>query len=86
LRSIKLGERLAMFDDHLVDRPKGRTSESLPLFYRKKIRANGEIEELSLGPSLVSLFKWVFIAGAIAATFRDAESKLLLKLLLRLLP
>jgi hypothetical protein len=75
-----------MFDDDLPHRPKGRTSESLPLFYRKKIRANGEIEELSLGPSLVSLFKWVFITWAILATLGDTESRLLLRLLLRLLP
>jgi len=75
-----------MFDGHLLNRPKSRPSESMPLFYRKKIRANGEVEELSLGPSLVSLFKWVVIAGAILATFRNTESKLLLKLLLRLLP
>jgi hypothetical protein len=46
-----------MSDDLLAHRPKGWTSESQPLFYHKKIRTNGEVEELSLGPSLVSLFK-----------------------------
>jgi hypothetical protein len=75
-----------MFGDELPHHPKGRTSESLPLFYRKKIRTNGEIEELSLGPSLVSLFKWVLITWAILATLGDTESRLLLRLLLRLLP
>jgi hypothetical protein len=75
-----------MFDEHLLHRPKDRTSESLPLFYHKKIRTNGEIEELSLGPSLVSLFKWVLITWAMLATFGDTESRLLLRLLLRLLP
>ncbi len=74
-----------MFDDHLAHRSKGRTGESQPLFYHKKIRTNGEIEELSLGPSLVSLFKWIFVTWAILATFGDTESRLLLRLLLRLL-
>jgi len=75
-----------MFDDHLLDRPRGRTRESLPLFYYKKTRTNGEIEELSIGSALVSLFKWVFIAWVTLGTFGDTEPRLLLRLLLRLLP
>ena len=74
-----------MFDGHPAHHPRARISESQPLFYRKKIRTNGEIEELSLGPSLVSLFKWIFVTWAILATFGDTESRLLLRLLVRLL-
>jgi len=75
-----------MFDDGLPYGPKGGATEGLPLFYRKKIRTNGEIEEFSVGPSLVSLFKWIFVILAVLATFGDTESRLLLRLLLRLLP
>jgi hypothetical protein len=66
-----------MFDDHetccSVQKVAGKPA--LPLFYRKKISAGGRIDELSVGPSVVSLVKWIVILviGIILERFAPVE-------------
>jgi hypothetical protein len=76
-----------MLDDYPVRSSHGRPIEALPLFYRKRTKANGEIDEVSLGPSVMRVFRWIalVIAAALLA-FGPADSSMLLKLLLKLFP
>jgi len=81
------GARPAVFDDHPRRRTQGWQSDSLPFFYRKKTGANGEIDEVSLGPSVVRVFRWIaLIIVAALLTFGSTDSWVLFKLLLRLFP
>jgi hypothetical protein len=76
-----------MFDEHPARLPGKRADGLLPLFYRKKTGANGESDEISLGPSVVCIFKWM--VGVIVASLfmlRGADSSVFVRLLLRLWP
>jgi hypothetical protein len=80
--------RRVMTDDHPEKRTWGRPSETLPLFYRKKTRPNGESDEISVGPCAVRIVRWIcaLIAIAMVVMMGEASSTLLLKFLLRLVP
>ena len=59
----------------------------LPFFYRKKIRANGESDEISLGPCVVYLFKWVVMLIIVGALMlRGGDSSALLRFVVKLWP
>lgn len=67
-----------------------RTSEyhAVPLFYRRRTRANGETEEVSIGPSIVWIFRWIVVAIALALVMMSgsASPSALLRALLSLAP
>jgi hypothetical protein len=75
LRGFTQSVEIAMFD-------------SGPLFYRKKVDVNGESEELSLGRSVVSVFRWLGILILLAAwVFCDKLDPLsAIKALIKLIP
>ncbi len=59
----------------------------LPLFYRKKVRANGESDEISLGPCLVYLFRWIVVLIVVSILIlRGGNSAALLRFVLKLWP
>ena len=74
-----------MFDEHLQGKPGVNGGAALPLFYRKKTSANGESDEMSLGPCVVYIFKWM--VGLIVAAMLMLEGErpaIVLRYLLRL--
>jgi hypothetical protein len=85
--SSECAVRFVMLDDHPAQNQRARPSQTLPFFYRKKTGANGESDEISLGPSVVCIFRWIaFIIAAALLLFGGADSSKLLKLLLRVFP
>lgn len=75
-----------MSDEHpACPNKKAAGTATLPLFYRKKTSAGGRIEELSVGPCVVSLIRWVIIL-ALALVLRELAPTTLLKLLVKLFP
>ena len=79
--------RLVMFDSHPAKSQQGHPSETLPLFYRKKTGVNGETDEISLGPSVVCIFRWIaFIVAAALLVLSGADSSILVKFFLRAFP
>lgn len=77
-----------MLDDHPVPNSHGRSGEALPLFYRKKTGANGESDEISVGPCAARIFTWIVSLIVLSALviFGGAGSSVLWRLLLRLFP
>lgn len=66
--------------------PGGRPP-AVPLFYRKRTCKSGESEEISLGPSVVGIYRWTVILIIVAVLIlAGAQPSILLKFLLRLLP
>jgi hypothetical protein len=62
-------------------------ADSLPLFYRRKTHANGESDEISLGPSVVCIFRWLVVLILVALLMLGgARPQVLVHFLLRLLP
>src|SRR6266567_3772412 len=66
--SSMLGGRLVMFDGHRT-RPLAKDGETLPLFHWKKVGANGETDEITVGPCAASIARWVIGLIFIHVTF-----------------
>jgi len=78
-----------MFEEQLARAHKGQTGgkQLLPLFYRRRTGANGESDEISLGPSAVCIFRWVVALIITAAlVLGGATPSVLMRFLLRILP
>ena len=58
-----------MIERQLTRPERAQTQRTLPLFYRKRICANGESDEVSVGPSVVCIFRWIVILAITALLF-----------------
>jgi hypothetical protein len=77
-----------MPDEDFVREPRAPASTTLPFYYHKKTSANGESDEICLGPSVVYIFRstvWLIIVG-ILIVFGVVQPPALLKFLPRLFP
>ena len=63
-----------------------QSGDPSPLFYRKKVSANGEIDEISLGACAVRIARLVIglIAMVVLLAFGSVDASVFLRFLLRL--
>jgi len=85
LKNFRLAASLVMFEEDFA-RP-SQNGGTTPLFYRKRMQANGESCEVSFGPSAVSIFRWtaavILVLGLII--LGNADPLLMVKILFKLL-